>query len=430
VSDEYQSWGRYPRLTQRVLSVSRAEELPPKIAGPYLPRGNGRSYGDSCLAPETGTLVDVRKLDDDLAFDQATGVLRCGAGTVIGDIQERSLALGWSLPVSPGTRFVTVGGAIANDVHGKNHHRRGSFGNHVLGFELVRSTGERLACSNGENLPLFCATIGGLGLTGFVTRADLQLVRVASAMVDVESIRLTGIEEFAALSMESDAAYEYTVAWIDCLATPPRGIFTRANHLATRADGERTPARRRFTMPFTPPLSLVGRASLKLFNELYYHRPIRRRQVAHVMDHLYPLDAIGHWNRIYGPRGFQQYQCVVPAVDAPAIVAEMLSAVARDGAGSFLGVLKRFGDIPARGLLSFPRPGWTLALDFPMRGEKTIALFQQLDEMVLRAGGALYPAKDAHMSARTFQRAYPQWRELEARRDPQIRSAFWERGSS
>jgi len=180
-------------------------------------------------------------------------------------------------------------------------------------------------------------------------------------------------------------------------------------------------------MPFTPPVSLVNRPSIKLFNELYFRRPLPKRQTVHLMDHLYPLDAIADWNRIYGPRGFQQYQCVIPPADAATAIGEILSTIARHRAGSFLAVLKRFGDIAAKGLLSFPRPGWTLALDFPMNGRKTLALFDELDVLVLRAGGALYPAKDAHMSAETFQRAYPQWRQLDALRDPRIMSAFWER---
>jgi FAD/FMN-containing dehydrogenase len=320
-----------------------------------------------------------------------------------------------------------MGGAIANDVHGKNHHRRGSFGNHVHNFELVRSTGDRLLCSETSNPALFHATIGGLGLTGFITSADLQLIPVGSPMLDVESIRFSGTDEFATLSDESDATFEYTVAWIDCLHTTTRGIFTRANHVDSAAAGRTNPHRQRLRMPFTPPMSLVNRPSLKVFNELYFRRPFPKRQVVHLMDHLYPLDAIADWNRIYGPRGFQQYQCVIPPANAATAIGEILSTIARHRAGSFLAVLKRFGDIAAKGLLSFPRPGWTLALDFPMNGRRTLALFDELDVLVLRAGGALYPAKDAHMSAETFQRAYPQWRQLDALRDPQIMSAFWER---
>lgn len=183
-------------------------------------------------------------------------------------------------------------------------------------------------------------------------------------------------------------------------------------------------------MPFTPPVSLVNRPMLRLFNALYFRRPIYRHRATHVMDHLYPLDAIDHWNRMYGPRGFQQYQCVVPPRDAASTIAEMLATVRQHRGASFLSVLKRFGNMAPRGLLSFPRSGWTLALDFPMNGEKTIRLFDALDRILMRAGGALYPAKDAHMSADTFQRTYPQWRELDALRDPQIISAFWQRVTS
>jgi FAD/FMN-containing dehydrogenase len=280
-----------------------------------------------------------------------------------------------------------------------------------------------------SNPPLFHATVGGLGLTGFITSADLQLIPIGSPMLDVESIRFSGTDEFAALSDESDATFEYTVAWIDCLHTTTRGIFTRANHLDRAATGETTaPRRQRLSMPFTPPISLVNRTeSSSCSMSFYFRRPFPERQCVHLMDHLYPLDAIADWNRIYGPRGFQQYQCVVPPADAATAIGEILSTIARHRAGSFLAVLKRFGDVAAKGLLSFPRPGWTLALDFPMNGRRTLALFDELDVLVLRAGGALYPAKDAHMSAETFQRAYPQWRQLDALRDPRIMSAFWER---
>ncbi len=427
----YASWGLYPRLPQTAVQPRFADALAPLLTGVgALPFGNGRSYGDSCLA-SGGPLIDMQALNRVRSFDRASGRIVCEAGLLLHELIALALPLGWFPPVTPGTSFVTVGGAIANDVHGKNHHATGSFGHHVRWFDLLRSDGQVLRCSPEQHADWFAATIGGLGLTGLIGAVELQLRPVQGPWLQTESIKFGNLGEFFALSQQSAADWEYTVAWTDCLARGPqlgRGHFLRANHAGPLAQG-RLPGSHARQMPFTPPFSLVNRWSLGAFNTLYYHR---QRQhscagVQHYRPYFYPLDAIQHWNRLYGRQGFQQYQCVLPPAQAEAACSALLRTIATSGEGSFLAVLKQFGDHAAPGWLSFARPGTTLALDFAQRGEATRSLFERLDQIVLEAGGAIYPAKDAHMPAKLFRLAYPRWQELEARRDPALCSAFWRR---
>lgn len=432
MAEDGQSWGRYPRAGHIDVVLHDRLRGIPGFAGNALPYGNGRSYGDSCQNPG-GTLLRARGMDRFIAFDPASGRLQCEAGVTLQEIIALVLPQGWFLPVTPGTSQVTVGGAIANDVHGKNHHRSGSFGHHVVAFELLRSDGSRRLCQADDDAQgWFAATVGGLGLTGLLTWAELQLRRVPGTSLEVENIRFGALDDFFALSQASTATHEYSVAWIDCLARGRnlgRGHFTRANHAAQLAD-ERPPApRRKLGMPLTPPLSLVNRLTLRPFNALYYWRQLsqRRRSVTHVLPFFHPLDSIAHWNRMYGPAGFLQYQCVLPPAAAADGVTALLQEIARSGQGSFLAVLKQFGQMPARGMLSFPRPGTTLALDFPNTGPGVFQLLQRLDRIVDAAGGALYPAKDARMSAQSFQRAYPHWQAFSQFLDPRFSSGFWRR---
>jgi FAD/FMN-containing dehydrogenase len=401
---------------------------------PALAWGCGRSYGDVALNPG-GRLLDCRGLDRFVSFDRETGILTCEAGVQLADIfavacRPEADGSGWFLPVTPGTRFVTVGGAIANDVHGKNHHRAGTFGRHLLSFELARSDGTRMNCSPTENGPMFAATIGGLGLTGVVLRATLRLRRVEGMALEAEDIRFGSLDEFFALAAESDAEWEYTAAWIDCLAGGEglgRGIFSRARHAA--GVGSPPPEREpRLGVPATPPWALVTGLSVRAFNNLYWRRMgPRRARVRRIADYapvLYPLDSVGRWNRLYGPGGFYQFQCVVPPRDGPAVTTALLQAITAAGEGSMLSVLKVFGDLPSPGLLSFPMPGVTLALDFANRGEGTRRLLARLEAIVSEAGGRLYPAKDSLMSSQTFQRGYPRLSEFLPLMDPGLSSAF------
>ncbi|MBV8617666.1 MAG: FAD-binding oxidoreductase [Curvibacter sp.] len=428
----YSSWGRYPATQQQGSRPRFDDELPgalQALPADSLVFGNGRSYGDSVIAP-SAQVLDLRQLDRVLHFDRHSGRLQCEAGLLLSDLIRLALPCGWFPAVTPGTRFVTVGGAVANDVHGKNHHGAGSFGDQVLGLELLRSDGSRRRCSREQHSDWFAATIGGLGLTGVITRVELQLRPVAGPWLHTESIKFGDLGEFFELSAQSND-WEYTVAWIDCLAkgrSLGRGHFLRANHAGALAEGK-TPSARQWAVPFTPPLPAVNRLTLPAFNALYYHRQRQRCRTAlqHYQPYFYPLDSILDWNRLYGPRGFQQYQCVLPPESAEEGVKALLGAIARSAEGSFLAVLKQFGDRRAPGWLSFARPGTTLALDFAQRGPVTQTLFAELDAIVEAAAGALYPAKDAHMGSALFRKAYPRWEELEARRDPQLNSAFWRR---
>jgi FAD/FMN-containing dehydrogenase len=410
--------------------IDRARDLP-DFSGTALPYGNGRSYGDSCLNPD-GNLLRARGLDRFIAFDPATGVLRCEAGVTLAEIIDLALPQGWFLPVTPGTRYVTVGGAVANDVHGKNHHRTGSFGHHVRAFELLRSDDSRRICTPTNSDSWFAASIGGLGLTGLITWVELQLRRVPSPVLETENIRFGSLDEFFALSAASADSHEYSVAWIDCLATGRargRGHFTRADHAPALAEERPKAPGRTLSMPLTPPFSLVNKLSLRPFNSLYYWKQpaLRKRRASHLLPFFYPLDGIREWNRMYGPAGFLQYQCVLPPSVARDGIAMLLDEIARSGNGSFLAVLKEFGNQLPPGMLSFPRPGTTLALDFPNTGAEVFRLLDRLDRIVDEAGGAIYPAKDARMSAASFQRAYPRWRDFSDYLDPRFSSGFWRR---
>jgi len=425
------SWGRFPRAKQKVLAVQYRDQPIPHVNGYLLPYGNGRSYGDCCLN-DGGTLLHTRKLDRFISFDPIQGVLRCEAGVLLSEILELCVAHGWFLPASPGTQYVTLGGAIANDVHGKNHHVAGTFGCHLMSFELLRSDGRRLLCTPREHPEWFAASIGGLGLTGLITWAEIQLKRIENPWLETQTHRFSNLDEFFSLSEISNRDYEYTVAWVDCAAEGKslgRGLFMRGNHAPACAAVPRDYGRRQWAMPVSPPVSLITPLTLKAFNWLYYHR--QRQPVTHALTHyvpyFYPLDSIRNWNLIYGPRGFLQYQCVIPPTTAQAGIAEIMGRVAASGRGSFLAVLKQFGDRPSPGLMSFPRPGTTLALDFPNAGESTFRLLSELDEVVANAGGAVYPAKDARMSGKHYKHYFPNWLKFQDFVDPKFSSSFWRR---
>lgn len=398
----------------------------PETGQTVLPYGMGRSYGDACLNPG-GALWLTRGADHWLDFDPTNGLLTCQAGALLADIQRLLVPRGWMLPVTPGTQFVTVGGAIANDVHGKNHHVAGSFGHHVRSLSLQRTDGRTIICGPECEAEWFRATVGGLGLTGLITQATLQLRRVAGPWLDTETIAFDSLAHFHTLAAESDADWEYTVSWIDCLDKRGRGLFMRGNHCAEGAQvPAQEPKKSGSAMPFTPPLSLVNAVSLRSFNALYYHAHRLRagRVVSHYKPFFYPLDGIAHWNRMYGPRGFYQYQCVVPFEGGESSIAAILAQIVESRQGSFLAVLKTFGHRPSLGLLSFPRPGITLALDFPNQGDRTSRLFERLDAIVSEAGGHIYTAKDARMPASLFQSGYPEWTKILPFRDPGISSAM------
>jgi len=391
---------------------------------PGLARGLGRSYGDVGLNPG-GILWQTTGLDKFIAFDAASGRLVCEAGVMLRDIQRMAIARGWILPVTPGTQVVTVGGAIANDVHGKNHHVVGSFGDHVRSLTLVRTDGAVIECGPHQEPEWFAATVGGAGLTGVITRATLQLRPVAGPWMDAETVPYERLDEFFTLADASEAGWEYTVSWIDCLSKRGRGLFMRAKP-APATEGLVEPRARTRTMPFVPPVSLVNRLSLRLFNTAYFelNRQNAGRSLVHYESFFYPLDNLLEWNRMYGPRGFYQYQCVVPRAVGADAVGAMLREIARSGDGSFLAVLKTFGNRAAPGMLSFAQPGVTLALDFPNHAGRTERLFERLDDIVRAARGRIYLAKDARMPPDLFRAGYPRLAEFLRYRDPGISSGM------
>ena len=399
--------------------------------GPVLAVGNGRSYGDSGLL-DNGTIIDAADLDRIESFDATTGLIVCEAGVLLEAILARCVPQGWFLPVTPGTRLVSIAGALANDVHGKNHHALGTFGQHVPWFDLVRSDGQALRCSPATHEALYRATIGGLGLTGLITRVALQLIPIRSPLMVQDTLPFASLSGFFDLAAASDRSHAYTVAWLDSLATGTalgRGVFFRANHSADPAPGGLPPERVLPFLPFTPPVSLLNRVSLSVFNQLYrlaHRSPVCEARVP-FQPFFYPLDRIRGWNRAYGPRGLRQFQCVVPMAAAPETVAALLGATHRAGEASFLTVLKLFGDMPSPGLMSFPVAGATLTLDMPYRGARTDALLAELDRITIAAGGRVNPYKDARMPAEVFRASFPQWQDFAQHVDPAFSSNFWQR---
>ncbi|MFM6928165.1 MAG: FAD-binding protein [Bdellovibrio sp.] len=430
----YPSWGLYPPPQNQTAYEleSRFSNLP-QFEGSILPRGLGRSYGDSCLNNESN-LVSSRWLNKFMSFDPTTGLMTCESGISFEEILQLVVPQGWFLPVTPGTKFVTVAGAIANDVHGKNHHKSGNFGHHVTRFELLRSNGERIACSRTENEGLFYATIGGLGLTGFITWAQFQLTKIDSAWINQEQIQYHSLKEFFQIAADSEDSHDYTVSWVDCVNSSKdvRGIFIRGNFTSQQQNENfklHNPKSIK-TIPFFFPEFTLNSLSIRAFNELYFHKNIQKHKnnVVHYEPFFYPLDAIHHWNRIYGKRGFLQYQFVVPYKnDSGQAVEEIFKLLNKSQMGSFLAVLKTFGVKQSEGMLSFPKEGVTLALDFANHGEKLLKVLEECDSIVRSCQGAVYPAKDARMSKESFAAFYPRLNEFENYIDPKFSSSFWRR---
>jgi FAD/FMN-containing dehydrogenase len=421
------SWGRLGNWEHEVHVLSNRQQVAYQLKNNHsgIAYGMGRSYGDVCLNPG-GVLWKTTALDRFISFDEKYGRLVCEAGVLLRDIQQLVIPRGWMLPVTPGTQLVTVGGAIANDVHGKNHHVLGSFGDHVQRLKLIRVDGTSIECGPSLLPEWFSATVGGLGLTGVITEAEIQLRRIPGPWLDTETIAYNNLSEFFHLADSSEVCWEHTVSWVDCSSgNKGRGLFMRANPIEVGCLYSK-PRSRKLTMSFVPPLSLVNSVSLQPFNTAYFHLKKWRtgRSIVHYEPFFYPLDNVLEWNRIYGPRGFFQYQSVVPREVGYAAVQAMLREIAFSGQGSFLAVLKTFGHRQPVGMLSFPQPGVTLALDFPNRGDKTLKLFARLDNIVREAGGRIYLAKDARMPRDLFEAGYPRLAEFLPYRDPGISSAL------
>jgi len=429
------AWGRYFNYAQEDCAMHWQQDNLPAAEKFLLPYGLGRSYGDSCLN-DGGVLVHAESLNRMINFNSDTGVLRCEAGVSLADILQFCVPRGWFLPATPGTKFATLGGAIANDVHGKNHERDGTLGRHVRAFELLRSDGSRQFCSPTENAEFYCATIGGLGLTGFIVWAEIQLLKVQNAFVDDDSFQCQNLDHCLQLFEQSKASHQYRVAWIDCLAQGDalgRGIFSRANHCSNKTLPAMLMPRKKLSVPFTFPPHVLNKYTVTAFNALYFRKlsflklgGAKKNARLDYDAFFYPLDNIHQWNRIYGPHGFLQYQCVVTKEPRAALHA-LLARIARSGQASFLSVLKEFGELQSPGMLSFPRKGFTLALDFPNLGQSTLDLLNDLDAIVREAEGAIYPAKDARMSPDMYRFGYSTIDKFSQYIDPKFSSSFWRR---
>lgn len=421
------SWGRLSAHPHHVISLNDPNEIKQTICGgqhPGVAHGMGRSYGDACLNPE-GVLWKMTNLDHFIAFDPISGRLVCEPGVLLRDIQRLVIPCGWILPVTPGTQMITIGGAIANDVHGKNHRVRGSFGDHIEQITLIRTDGEVIHCGPNNRSDWFAATVGGVGLTGVITQIEIQLCRVAGPWLNTETIPYANLDEFFRLADDSEADWEHTVSWIDCtIPGAERGLFMRGH--SSNDLSPASPEGRQLTIPIVPPISLINRFTLRPFNMLYYYLKRRgeRKKVMHYESFFYPLDNLLESNRIYGPKGFFQYQSVVPREVGQDAIKDMLKEIMRSRDGSFLAVLKTFGHREPLGMLSFPQTGATLALDFPNRGDRTEKLFKRFDAIVREAKGRIYLAKDARMPRELFEATYPRLEEFKKYRDPGISSSL------
>lgn len=426
-------WGRYPLQTcelQRPESLSGLHtEAAPRIA-----RGLGRSYGDAALNRD-GRVLLTERVNRLLDFDAAKGLLHAEAGVTLEEIQRLFVPRGWFAPVVPGTRHVTLGGCVAADVHGKNHHRDGAFSRHLTDLLLITADGKRRRCSPTRDTQAFWATVGGMGLTGVIGEVGLRLRPIETAYLVAEHHPTANLDETLACLDDPGLDDEHTVAWIDGLATGAalgRGVFMRAHHASVgelpaklRSQPLAIPSHRMHRVPMDMPGSLLSAPLLRLFNALYYRRQGARREpfVTDYVSFFHPLDSIAEWNRLYGKRGFLQYQCAVPAASGAAVLGELLQRLALSGNGSFLAVLKRFG-AAGEGMLSFPMPGYTLAVDLPRRDEAILTLLDELDRQVADCGGRVYLAKDARLGPAMFRRMYPryaEWFAVKQRLDPDRR---------
>jgi FAD/FMN-containing dehydrogenase len=430
---ELSGWGNVIRQRAQVFRPEKRSEITQVLnqidLNTVIARGLGRSYGDAALNDNGVVLLDTR-LRRFISFDPATGALECEAGTTLGEIIDVFLPRGFFPPVTPGTRFVTIGGALAADIHGKNHHRDGSIAHFLDSFDLLKADGQVLHCSREQNSDAFWATIGGMGLTGIILQARLRLVTVETGYVAVDFRKTADLDQTLSAFANDDANYQYSVAWIDCLARGAqlgRSVLMRGNH-ARRTDlpvefhdrALRPPPVRHRTIPFNFPSFALSSVTVRMFNSRYYSRHEDGRQILHYDEFFYPLDSVEHWNRVYGRRGFYQYQAVFPMKDADRCLRELMEMISASGAASFLAVLKAMGN-QSGGLLSFPMPGLTLALDLPNTGGKVVNLLRDLDQIVLRFGGRVYLAKDAIMARETFEAMYPnlpRFKEIKQYLDP------------
>ena len=425
-------WGRYPveecfiAKPSTVMDVQMLLKKNKEIKN-WIVYGLGRSYGDTPLNKNGGVII-FTKWNHFISFDVQSGILECEAGVSFNEILDIVVPRGYFLPVTPGTKFVTVGGAIANDVHGKNHHVDGTFSEFVKDFTLLTASGEIVRCSRSENSELFWATIGGLGLTGIILTVRFQLIPIETTYIDVHYQRAKNLDEALLLFNQSDEKYQYSVAWIDCLAKGSslgRCVLMRGNHakleqVDLKQRKMQTQNKNKISIPFDFPSFALNSFSIKAFNAIYYNiHPKNEKKIVDYEKFFYPLDSILHWNRMYGKRGFIQYQVVFPLESCQAGLTKMLERLSESKRSSFLAVLKSSGD-ENQGLLSFPKRGFTLALDIPY-DDSLFDFLKSLDELVISYGGRVYLAKDSTLSPEHFKVMYPkvnEFRRIKEKIDP------------
>jgi len=409
-------WGNYPIIDARVdtlTDIRKLEKVLKETEG-IIPYGNGRSYGDQALGKQ---VINTKKYNYITGFDEKKGIITCQCGVTLEEILDVSVPKGWFLFVTPGTKYITVGGAIASDVHGKNHHKEGTFCDHVLSFELMLPDGKIVSCSKKINKELFHATCGGNGLTGIILNATFRLKQIETAYIKQRTIKAANIDELIKL-LEENESYTYSVAWIDCVAKGKklgRGILLLGEHASVSDLKNKNQIikplilkkKPMLNVPFFFPNFVLNKMSINIFNFLYYNKAVKgvTDSIIDYNTFFYPLDAVDNWNRIYGKRGFTQYQFAVPKSTGTKGVREIVQKISDNGMGSFLAVLKTFG--PANeNYVSFPMEGYTLALDFPIK-KKLFPFFDELDKLVEGSGGRLYTTKDVRMNGAFFKKGYP-----------------------
>ena len=405
-------WGRYPKTHAQLLTPSSVASLELILAkeNNFIARGMGRSYGDSAVASKVLHTIYINHF---IEFDEVSGTLTVEAGMTLRDILNVIVPKGWFLPVTPGTSYITIGGAIASDVHGKNHHVSGTFGQHVTSLSLLLGTGEVVKTSQAHHADLFHATCGGMGLTGIILSATIQLLPIKSSYIIQKTIKANCIEA-ACEAFESNSDATYSVAWIDCLSKGKslgRSVVLLGEH-ATQGELE-IDTKQKVRFPFATPSALLNPITIKAFNAAYWHKSKQNvNQTVPLMPYFYPLDVVGDWNKLYGKRGFIQFQCVLPKPDGVANMRKLLFEISNSGEGSFLAVLKQFGSAN-NNLLSFPMEGYTLALDFKISAS-AIKIVSRLEDLVIDMGGRIYLTKDALMQEKTFKVTYPNWEKFES----------------
>ena len=408
-------WGNYPRQESQCMTPSTTALLRKAVnlEGSLIARGMGRSYGDSANASK---VLQTMCIDHFIEFDNITGKFKAEAGITLIEILRVVMPKGWFLPVTPGSSYVTLGGAIASDVHGKNHHIAGTFGQHVTSLNLVLGTGEIITASKNENADLFHATCGGMGLTGVIISATIQLLPIRSSFINKKIMKAKCIEA-ACEAFDDNSNATYSVAWIDCFSKGKslgRSVLSLGEHAE---QGElKINFKQVVSVPFATPSILLNNLTMKAFNTVYWYKSKHNQnQTTSLMHFFYPLDAVGGWNKLYGKQGFIQFQCVVPKESGVANMRKLLTEISNSGEGSFLAVLKQFGKANDN-LLSFPTEGYTLALDFKLSAS-AIKTVSRLEEMLVDMGGRIYLTKDALMQEKTFKKTYPNWEKFEAVRE-------------